>query len=1073
MRRTNLFSTALCLMSLSATINVNAAVTGTTTVMQQDMYQGTVKDASGQPIIGASVMVKGTKNGSVTDINGQFSIKGLKAGEVLNITYVGYQPSEVVWQGTPLTITLKDNPKSLNELVVVGYGVQKKANLTGAVDKISSNELGALEVNTMGAALQGQIPNLNVDIADGKPGRAASFNIRGTTSINGGSPLIIIDEVASTAEELNNLSPKDIQDISVLKDAASAAIYGARGSYGVILVTTKKAQAGQFQVNYSNKFGWSKSSRVPELYNGFDYASIINTFAANVGNSYFTTDQVNYFEQAWKDPSQPAGKYVAGGGTLGGTLFGSHLHNYYKEWFRDFTPSQNHHINLLGGSDKFKFFLSGDFNHEEGNIKFKPDQVNRYSVRSNISYDINKHISVFNNTFILHRKDDLANTYVRDWVSNIYRFIEVTNPYVPLSVDINGKDVYTDAGFYKNHVANQAGDVTKLNYFSSTFGVNVNLFDNSLKIHGDFTYKHTDSNRLVWTNWDGDVLYLYSNNNTLATSYPDGTDNISRTMGTLGTTYVNLYATYDKTFGKHHPTIMVGFNREDNSNFSSKGTRPNPLPIGQHSLNLADGTAVINESDAKDAAQSTFFRLNYNYAERYLLEVNGCYNISSKFPRGKRDAMFASVSGGWRVSNEKFFEPLLNVISDLKLRASYGALGNQNINSYDYLSILSLTQTPYTLEGEKVNYTSEPAPKSNNFTWEKAQTVDVGIDFGFLENRLTISADLYQRDTKSMLAKFHSLPSVFGAVVPKENNASLRTRGWEVSLYWQDRFQLSGKEFHYSVRAGLSDYTSKIRDYYNPTNYLDDYYAGQTIGEIWGLTNDGYFKTDAEAQKGPLVETSGFKNYAGAGNTKYKDLNGDGKISKGAWTLADHGDFKVIGNTTPRYLYSLTLSASWSGLDVNAFFRGVGKRDIYPDANSTVFWGPFARKYMVMPEFVGKNVWSEDNQNAYFPRPQAYIATSGNDLNYPQTKYLQNAAYFRMKNLTIGYTLPQEWTRRFRVSKLRIYFSGENLFEFTKLNKAFDPEGLELDPDAYAANVGMGTSYPIQRTYSFGVELQF
>lgn len=1032
---------------------------------------GIVKDVNGEGIVGANIVVVGATPGygATTDASGRFTLLNVSDRDLLKISYVGYQTQTVrVGENSNLNVVLQEKGNGLDELVVVGYGVQRKVDLTGAVDQISSKEIGALEVNTMAEALEGQIPNLNVDVADGKPGRAASFNIRGTTSINGGSPLIVIDGVAATSYDINNLSPKDIGKISVLKDAASAAIYGARGTYGVILITTKKAKPGQFQVSYSNNFGWSRATRIMDLYNKPDYASIINDFASNIGQAFFTSSQVDYFEKSWKDSSLPAATYQKGG-----TLFGNKQHNFYKEWLREYTPRQNHHLSVMGGTKKFQYFLSGDFNHEEGNIKFKPDQINRYNLRSNITYHINKHVSIFNYTDILSRKDDTAYTNLYSWISNIYRFIENTNPYYPERMDVNGKTMMTDAGWYKNFVQNRSGNVRKVNRFTTTLGFDVSVLDNSLRIHGDYTYKHDDTNDLMWAYLNDPLLYLYSNNSTISDIYPSGSSKVSRTMGDLITTIYNLYATYDKNFGIHHGTLMVGINREDNATFSETGTRANPLDVKEHSLNLADGTAVITETDSKNASQSAFFRLNYNYGQRYLLEINGCYNVSSKFPAGKRDAMFFSVSGGWNIAQEKFFQPLTSVINEMKLRASYGSLGNQNVGSYDYMSMLGLSQTGYTLEGERGNRTSAPSPKSTHFTWEQAQTIDVGLDLSFLNNRLMISGDFYQRDTKKMLAKMHSLPSVFGATIPKENNARLRTRGWEIALGWNDSFELAGSNFRYGIRAGISDYTSKIMDYYNPTNYLGDYYVGEHIGEIWGLTNDGYFQTDEEAKNGALLETSWNKSYQRAGTIRFKDIDKDGKISKGSWTLADHGDFKIIGNTTPRYLYSFTLNASYRGFDVNAFFRGVGKRDIYPDGASVSFWGPYARKYQLMPKFVGENIWTKDNPNAYFPRPQAYIAgDAGLDLSFPQTKYLQNAAYLRLKNLTIGYTLPTKLTNKVLLSKVRIYFTGQNLFEFTKLNKALDPEGLTHDPDA-SSSIGMGTAYPVQRTYSFGIEVQF
>ncbi len=1060
-------------IAIRTELEVDGAIPDVISVQPQiKTIRGKVTDSSGLPLPGASIIIKGTTVGVTSDVNGNYSFEVPGDAKVLVFSFIGMQTQEIAIENqTKINVSFKEASVGLEEVVAVGYGVQKKVNLTGAVDQIGSKELEALQVNTIAEALQGQIPNLNIDIADGKPGRAASFNIRGTTSINGGEPLIIIDEVASTATDLNNLSPKDIEAISVLKDASSAAIYGARGAYGVILVTTKHAKDKKFQLNYSNNFGWSKPTRVVELYDAPDYASIVNQFASNIGSLYYTSSQINYFEDSWNDSSLPDAKYQS----LGGSLFGSHQHNYFKEWFRDYTPKQNHHISLIGGDEKLKYFLSCDYNHEEGSFKYNPDKIDRYSLRSNISYDINKHIRIYNNSSFLKRDDDMAYAYVYSWISNIQRYLEMINPYFPETVDVNGTETFTDAGFFKDFVSNKSADKTAYNQFSTTVGTDLSFLNNDLKVHGNFSYKHYDTNNIVWADLNTPMLYLYSNNNVVSNSFPSGTSRIQRILANFTTTYINAYATYDKSLAqKHYISLMAGFNREDNSYLSMKGYRASPYAVSQHSLNLADGSATITESDDNNANQSAFFRANYNYKQRYLFELNSSYNVSSKFANGNRNAMFYSFSGGWRVSEESFFESLKNSIDNLKIRASYGSLGNQNIGSYDYLSILTMQQQNYTLEGERVNYTTSPDPKSDNFTWETAKTIDLGLDIALMNSRLSFSGDIYQRDTKNMLATFHSLPSVFGATVPKENNAKLRTTGWEVSLYWKDNFNLANKTFSYGVRFNISDYSSEIRDYYNETNYLGDYYVGQKIGEIWGLQTDGYFLTDEEAQNGPLLNTNRNRNYAQAGYIKFKDVNKDKVISKGAWTLDDHGDFSVIGNTTPRYQYSFALNASWNGFDINALFKGVGKRDIYPDMGSSVFWGPYARKYVIMPKFVGENVWSLEHPDAYFPLPQAYIAGDENlDLSTPQTKYLQNAAYLRLKNLTIGYTLPEKLVSKIKAEKLRLYFTGTNLFEFSKLNKALDPEGLDHDPDAYDNYVGMGTTYSVPRSYSLGLEVQF
>lgn len=1038
---------------------------------------GTVKDFNDQPIIGANVIIKGTTNGVITDIDGNFDLHNIPQNGILQVSYIGYYTQELkIGNQSTFKIKLIEDTQKLEEVVVVGYGTQKKANLTGSVDKVTSNTIGALKVNTMGEALEGQVANLNVGIADGKPGRSADFNIRGTTSINGGSPLIVIDGAPSSSSDLNNLSPQDVEEISVLKDASSAAIYGARAAYGVILIQTKRAKAGEFSISYTNEFGWSKASWLPDVYdNPVDYLDIVQgEFNANIGQTYFTEAQVNYPHQVAADPSLPNSKLetIGGKSTL---LLGGQIHNYYKEWFRTYSPQQNHHLSIKGGNDKFKYYVSGDLNHEEGSLKFKPEKINRYSLRSNIVYDVNKHIRIYNNTSILDRKEDLPNQYLYNFCSNVYRFIECTNPLLPEQVEVNGEMVPTDIGFYRNFLTNQSQLTKEQNEYSTMTGIDLSFLNDDLKVHADYTYRFGNWNNLRW--WDNKGPYLshaFNNRNIVLDYYSDaGPAKIYRSLSDTKSWNVNAYTTYDKRIKDHHFTLMGGFSRESYNYLNTYAEHQNPiLGISQHSLNLATGDYKTTDDDDRNLSQSSFFRINYDFKSRYLLEINGCYNVSSKFAKDNRGAFFSSASAGWRISEEKFFEPLRKSIDNLKLRASYGSLGNQNIGSYDYLPILSITQSKFMLEGQKVSYTSSPDPKSSHFTWEKSETFDLGLDISTLNNRLTATFDLYQRNTKNMLAIFRSLPSVYGATVPKENNACLRNRGWEISAGWSDVIKLNRGNLSYGIHVNLSDYTAEITDYYNTTNYLGDYYVGQKIGEIWGLNTLGFFKTDEEAKSSPLLQTSSYRQYVSAGCIKFEDVNNDGKISKGAWTLADHGDYKIIGNTTPRYQFGITLNAAYQGFDINAFFKGVGKRDIYPSSESVNFWGPYNRKYQILLKHVADNRWTPENPDAYFPKPMGYIALSNQDLGTPQTRYMQNAAYIRLKNLVIGYTIPKNITQKIRIDHLRLFVSGQNLFECTKLDNSLDPEGLEKDPDAYQGSVGMGTSYPIQRTFSFGVEIQ-
>jgi TonB-dependent SusC/RagA subfamily outer membrane receptor len=903
---------------------------------------GIVVDSKGEPIIGATVMENGTKNGAVTDINGHYSLD-VSAGNDLLISYIGYRTKQVR-PNTNEKIVLNEDSKALNEVVVVGYGSMKKADLTGAVDNITSDKMERVKSNTIGGVLDGQIPNLHVDLADGKPGREASFNIRGTTSINGGDPLILIDGIVSTSRTLNNISPQDIENISFLKDASSAAIYGARAAYGVILVQTKTGKKGEVRINYNNYFSWNKATRTPDVYQGKDYFNIVeNEFNRNIGQTYFTEDQVNYPDEVLANPSLPKSQYTSLGGK--NVLLLSEPHNYYKEWLRTYSPSWNHHLSISGGGEKFRSYLSFDYNYEEGNLKFKPDKVKRYNVR-------------------------LKNTILNTW---------------------------------------------------SDWGMNPEEVQR-------------------YNSWNN----IYN---------------------------VNGYFTYNNKIGKHSFLITSGYSFEKYIYHSETAAHQDPVRgLSVQSLNTATGDYSNSDNDDKYANRSIFLRLGYNYMDKYLAQVNGMNNISSKFSKGQRGGIFGSFSAGWKISNESFFENLRKYVNNLKIRASYGILGNQSIGSYDHLSLLNYNYSTYSLDGSRYNYLSTPAPISGNFTWEKAKTTDVGMDMGMLNNRLQFTFDCYQRNTENMLIPSVDLPSVYGASVPKTNTGNLRTRGWELAVTWNNRTN-SKHPFIYSVSANISDYNSIITKYQNPTKYLGSYYEGEHLGEIWGLTTLGLYQTDEEAKSGPVNKLSAFTSYAAAGYLKFEDKNQDGQISKGAWTLADHGDFSVIGNTTPRYQYGFTVYMSYRGFDLNAVFKGVGKRDFYPNSESIAFWGPYSRKYAILTDYIVKNRWTEDNPNAYFPRPQGYIALGNNTLAIPQTRYLQNGAYCRLKNLNIGYGFDQKISGHH--CHFRVYISGSNLFEFTKLSRAFDPEGLSIDPDGNGSYLGNGTSYPVQRTYAFGVELTF
>ena len=553
---------------------------------------------------------------------------------------------------------------------------------------------------------------------------------------------------------------------------------------------------------------------------------------------------------------------------------------------------------------------------------------------------------------------------------------------------------------------------------------------------------------------------------------------------------VNIYGTYENSWGGHNLKITAGGQYEDYRSTSLDAKQTDLSSDNIDSFTVATGPITLSQSISAYRTLGFFGRVNYDYEGRYIFEASARGDGSSRFEPDHRWGFFPSASAAWRISEESFFEPVRDVMSNLKLRLSVGSLGNQQVSNYAYIEQISTdNQMNYTFDGqEKAFYANVTDPLSSGLTWETVTTYDVGLDVGLLNNRLNFTGDYYIRDTKDMLTTSLTLPSVFGANTPKANCADLRTKGWEISLSWQDEFQLAGKPFSYHVSASVGDYITKITKYHNPDRVISDRYEGQTLGEIWGYHVEGLFKTDREAAEyqasidDKAVNNRVYQNKGPAGNrlragdVRFADLDGNNIISEGSGTVDDPGDKRIIGNSLPRYNYSFRLGFNWMGFDISAFFQGIGRRDWYPAANqaSFDFWGPYA---FPPTSFIHKdfysNCWSEDNRNAYFPRPRGYNAYSGGALGEKNDRYLQNLAYLRLKNLTIGYTVPENLTRKIGISRARIYFSGENLCYWSPLkkhNKTIDPE-LAGSSGTNKANSGTGYAYP--KTLSIGVDISF
>ena len=1029
---------------------------------------GKVTDENGKPLEGVSVLIKGSSFGTNTDARGvyQIDVSDPSSG-ILVFSFVGAETQEVKINGrSVINISLHRIDQEQQEIVVVGYGTKRKGEITGAVSQVGSEVFRDKPITNIAQGLQGQIPNLNISFGDGQPNRGGTFNIRGMNSINGGSPLILIDGIEG---DINLINPEDVESVSVLKDAASAAIYGARGSFGVILVTTKQGIKGKLNIRYSNDIGFNQPTFLPHVITDPIAAAELQNEAykgyAGIDNSTMLPI-IDYLKKRKADPSLPEVGINPSNHTW---LFGANT-DWYNDFFSNHQAYGKHFLSVSGGGDKVTYYLSGSLQNQDGVFKVATDKYKRYNFRSKLNLQATSWLQIYNNSEFDQDDYDSPNKYVNgDY--NAYRYLSLfADPYYAAKTPDGN---WTQAGMLTFGNLIDGGRVNEKNQiFKNTIGFQGKILKDIITVNGDFAAMWTQvrndrkANTLSYESVPGQITN-YSNPDFYQSSFDEDFYTVA-----------NLYGKYSNDFGKHHLDVLAGVDQEVNKDREFQSKISNNLSDSYSSLNLASGIAQVSDNNSDWALQGIFSRISYNYDKRYLVEFNGRYDGTSRFPANDRYGFFPSVSAGWMISREHFFKPLTHVINTFKLRSSYGSLGNQQVGTYAYIPIMNFGPITPILDGAHPIGTSAPGLVSKSLTWETARTFDIGADLSLLGSRLAIGLDWYKRNTINMLTKSKQLPAVLGTGEPQANAANLQTTGWETSFQWSDRITVANKPFSYNLQIVVSDNTSRITKYDNPNNYLGDYYVGQKIGEIWGYETDGFFKTDneyANSADQSKVSATSYKvdGHPMAGDIKFKDLNADGIIFNGNNTLGDHGDMKIIGNSTPHYSYGFNLGASWNNFDFSVFFQGVGKRDFWPGIESGIFWGFYNRWNQPVYDQIYGNYWTPTNTNAYFPRPRAYIAShEGDALYYAQTRYLQNAAYLRMKNISIGYKIPAKLLSRVHIKSLRVFVSGQNLATWTKLSKAFDPETIVNDMDVATSN-GNGFVYPIQKTFSAGVNLNF
>ena len=1041
------------------TIVLNRTPVSPATAPPADTIRGRITDDKGNPVPGATIQVKGAKIAVISNGEGYFRLPDVSGDAVLVVSNIGFVRQEVAAAGRS-RIDIKFIPEisQLENVVVVGYGTQKKVNLTGAVSQISGKVLENRPMTRISQGLQGMVAGLNIvtNTSGGAPNASQSINIRGYTGLGAtGGPLIVIDGIQGG--DINAINPSDVESISVLKDAASTAIYGSSAPYGVILITTKKGKAGQpTRIAYDNNLSWAQPINLPKMLNSLDFANLYNEAFANAGRAPFFNDETigrikayqagTLTTQTIKNPNAPNGWNNWNSGNAN--------NDWFKIYFKDFSFSQQHNISVSGATDKSSYYIGLGYNDRAGMYNFGNDNFKRFNIRANLSSNITNWLTFNLRSTISRSLYNTPNVYSGQTGGNYMHQFARKFPTVSL---INPDGHYSDESNVLLHLEGGRNKSTEDQpMLTGEFRIN--------PLKGwDITMNYT---------FDGD---FYNAENHLKTVYvylPDGStapsggttpNSFSRNNYRNEHHIVNAYTSYEKQFSRHNFRILGGFTSEltNYASYSASNSQlySNDIP----SLNLTYNTnPSVGDQVRRLAVEGFFGRFNYNFGDKYLLEINGRYDGTSRFLSNRRWKFSPGVSAGWNLDKENFWQPISHIVNAFKLRGSYGSapdqlfLGDPSIGSwypfYPGLATTTPNNTSWLFGGNKQAAVSQPPLVNPELTWVTTTSYGIGTDMALLNNRLTVSYDYYIRKADDFAGPGQVLPVLLGSTVPRVNNAAIQTKGFELTAQWTDKIGKLG----YSIRGALSDYRGTVVRYNNPTRALDNtWYKGMNMGEIWGYTSTGLYQSDADAAKG--LSAMFWKSGWHAGDVVYADRNGDGVINNGKNTVDSSGDRSVIGNNTPRYQYSLNLSVDYKGFDLGIFLQGIAKRDVWIGSN--YFWGITGDEWQSSPFTTHLNRYTAATPNGYFPK--FYMGQENAKNTQTQTRYLQNAAYLRIKSVQLGYTLPASVLSRIRTQKVRVYFDVENLATFTRLIKTMDPE----------LSISDAKIYPLQRTFSCGINV--
>jgi len=1025
----------------------------------QTFVRGVVSDAAGAPVEGVSVLEKGTGNGTVTDAGGNYAIQVSSMVGTLVFSSLGYTTEEIDVQGRPaIGVVLKSSSSGLDEVVVVGYGMQKKVNLTGSVMVVDGQRLQNRPVNNVSQSLYGTVSGLTIAYGNNgfEPGAAPSVQVRGQ-----GSPYVLID---GTAGDINTLDPNTIESISVLKDAAASAIYGARAPYGVLLITTKSGKADQQpQIVFSANAGPTTIINKPKMVDSHTFARAMNEMHDNQGVARLISEPtIDRIIAHINDPTLPETVPDATNPTKWSVYQFSNGNNDWIDVHYGNGRRTQENIAIRGGAKDVAYSLSLGHASERGPLNMVDDKYRRYNMQGKIEANVTDWWKVSSNTRLTNEVRDRPIYNGEGGYGMIIHQILRTHPEVFLKSP-NGhysqlsRVPQMQAGYQRltdNNLAQRlATEIAPMENWkiNADYSIDYNVYD----YEGVNLVAHEDE-------VDGTLVPI----SLTVPSY------ITKDKSNTAYRAFNIYSSYTFDLGQaHHFGLMAGFQNEINRYDYLRGLKRELITPEVLSLTTATGEMQARDDLSHWSTLGYFARLNYNYQEKYLLESNVRQDGTSRFARGKRWGVFPSVSGGWIVSREQFWKSVSPYVPHMKLKGSWGMLGNQNVASYQDLALLGINANlGWIMNGSRPAYTTPPNLVNPFLTWESVRIINMAVELGFFQNRLLAELEHYQRLTFDRLGPAQALPAVLGTTVPRENNSELKTKGWDCSLQWKDKV---GKDFGYAVSINVFDYQNIVSKYPNPTGILTTDYAGKNTGEIWGYETVGLIRTQERADE---INATNYQRFINGqtwrtGDVEYKDLNGDGVINNGRNTVDDHGDLKIIGNSTRRYQFGLNLSANYKNVDLSVFVQGVGKRDLWLDGN--VFWGfrawnqsslfPHHMDYYSDTEgstYSGLGV----NTEAYFPRP--YSNRGQDDKNKQvQTRYLQDGAYARLKNVQVGYAVPTPSLDKIGLKRVRIYFSGENIYTLSKLTPGFDPETATL------GEWGVGKSMFSQAIWAFGLNV--